>query len=155
MSNVTIGAPAPDFTLPASGADKPEVSLSDYLGRKIILYFYPKNNTTACTKESCDFRDAEPDFRNANAIVLGISTDGVKSHGNFRAKHSLPFPLLSDTEHKVAELYGVWQLKKLYGREYMGVVRSTFLIDEKGRLVKEWRGVKVAGHAEAVLASLN
>ncbi|OXM13992.1 thioredoxin-dependent thiol peroxidase [Paenibacillus herberti] len=155
MSNLTIGEPAPDFTLPAAGAEEPHVSLSDYRGSKVILYFYPKNNTTACTQESCDFRDMEPSFRGAGAVVLGISPDGVKSHDNFRAKHELPFTLLSDQEHEVAELYGVWQLKKLYGREYMGVVRSTFLIDEEGRLVKEWRGLKVKGHAAEVLASLN
>ncbi|QGG57912.1 thioredoxin-dependent thiol peroxidase [Paenibacillus sp. B01] len=154
MTQLTLGELAPDFTLAASGTDKPEASLSDFRGRKVILYFYPKNNTPGCTQESCDFRDAMPAFAGADAIVLGISPDSVKSHGNFRAKHGLTFPLLSDPDHAAAEAYGVWQLKKLYGREYMGIVRSTFLIDEEGRLVKEWRGVKVAGHAADVLQSL-
>ncbi|ASS67037.1 MULTISPECIES: peroxiredoxin [unclassified Paenibacillus] len=148
------GQPAPDFTLPAAGAEREAVTLSQYRGRKVILYFYPKDLTSSCTQEACDFRDAWPDFDGQGAVVLGISPDPVKSHHRFRDKHGLPFPLLSDPEHAACEAYGVWQLKKLYGREYMGVVRSTFLIDEEGRLVKEWRGVKVKGHAADVLASL-
>ncbi|MFC4777973.1 thioredoxin-dependent thiol peroxidase [Paenibacillus sp. GCM10023252] len=149
MSKLEIGQEVPDFTLPASNGG--EVSLSDYRGKKVVLYFYPKDNTPTCTTESCDFRDAHPSFEGVNAVVLGISPDDIKSHGKFIAKHELPFLLLSDTEQKICELFGVWQLKKLYGREYMGVVRSTFLIDEEGKLAAEWRGVKVKGHIQQVL----
>lgn len=147
-----LGQLAPDFTLPASNGE--EVSLSSFRGKKVVIYFYPRDMTAACTKQSCDFRDAYSEYRQHNAVVLGISTDNMKSHLRFIEKKELPFLLLSDTEHQVCELYGVWQLKKLYGKEYMGIVRSTFLIDEQGRLVKEWRKVKVKGHIEEVLAAV-
>lgn len=142
----------PDFTLPASTGE--EITLSSFRGRKVVLYFYPKDNTPACTQEACDFRDALPQIETKGAVVLGISPDELKSHGKFAEKYSLPFPLLSDKDHHVSELYGVWQLKKMYGREFWGVVRSTFLIDEEGRLIKEWRKLRVAGHAGDVVSVL-
>lgn len=142
----------PDFTLPASTGE--EITLSSFRGRKVVLYFYPKDNTPACTQEACDFRDALPQIEAKGAVVLGISPDELKSHGKFAEKYSLPFPLLSDKDHHVSEMYGVWQLKKMYGREFWGVVRSTFLIDEEGRLIKEWRKLRVAGHAGDVVSVL-
>ncbi|MGG4034459.1 thioredoxin-dependent thiol peroxidase [Paenibacillus cisolokensis] len=152
MSQVEIGREVPDFTLPASnGAD---VSLSDFRGKKVVLYFYPKDMTPGCTQESCDFRDANAAFADRNTVILGISPDDVKSHNKFIEKHGLPFLLLADTDQKVCKMFGVWQKKKMFGREYMGVVRSTFLIDEEGRLAREWRNVKVEGHADEVLAAV-
>ncbi|SFE74818.1 peroxiredoxin Q/BCP [Paenibacillus catalpae] len=148
MSALEIGKKAPDFKLPASNGEI--VKLSDYRGKKVVIYFYPKDNTPTCTQQACDFRDAYPAMADSNTVVLGISPDPVKSHEKFIGKQSLPFLLLSDEQHKVCEKYGVWQMKKLYGREYMGVVRSTFLIDEKGKLAREWRGVKIKGHVQQV-----
>ncbi|MGO4109579.1 thioredoxin-dependent thiol peroxidase [Paenibacillus sp. YAF4_2] len=148
MSAIEVGKKAPDFKLPASNGET--VKLSDYRGKKVVIYFYPKDNTPTCTQQACDFRDAYPAMVDHNTVVLGISPDPVKSHEKFIGKQGLPFLLLSDEEHKVCEKYGVWQMKKLYGREYMGVVRSTFLIDEKGKLVREWRGVKIKGHVQQV-----
>lgn len=150
--NITIGQEVPDFTLPASTGR--EISLSEYRGRKVLLYFYPKDSTPACTQEACDFRDAHDTLSAHGAVVLGISTDSIASHGKFSTKHSLPFPLLSDEEHKVSELFGVWQQKKLYGKEFMGIVRSTFLIDEDGILRAEWRKVRVKGHVDAALEQI-
>ncbi|WP_036696724.1 thioredoxin-dependent thiol peroxidase [Paenibacillus taiwanensis] len=147
-----IGQLVPDFTLP--GSSDQNVSLSNYRGRKVVLYFYPKNNTPACTQESCDFRDFHGDFEKWNTTVIGISPDPLKSHAKFAGKYELPFLLLSDEEHQVAEQFGVWQLKKLYGKEYFGIVRSTFLIDEEGKLKQAWRNVKVKGHIEAVLEAV-
>jgi thioredoxin-dependent peroxiredoxin len=149
QERVRIGEFVPDFTLPAS--DGTEFTLSRCRGRKVVLYFYPKDSTPTCTQQACDFRDYNAEFAKLNAVVVGISPDDLKSHGKFIAKHELPFLLLADTERKVCELFGVWTLKKLYGREYMGVERSTFLIDEEGRLVREWRKVKIKGHIAAVL----
>ncbi|WP_379127643.1 thioredoxin-dependent thiol peroxidase [Paenibacillus sp. sgz500958] len=146
MPTISIGEAVPDFTLPAS--DGTLVSLSQYRGRKILLYFYPKNMTPACTEEACEFRDAHDIITAQGAVVLGISTDSVQSHIKFAAKYGLPFLLLADEEHRVAEMFGVWQLKKLYGKEFMGIVRSTFLIDEQGVLVEEWRKIRVKGHVE-------
>lgn len=142
----------PDFRLPASGGE--EIALSNYRGSKVVLYFYPKNMTPACTQEACDFRDRTAELRALGAVVLGISTDPVSSHDRFRDKQSLSFPLLSDGDHQVCQLFGVWQVKKMYGREYEGIVRSTFLIDEEGRLVKEWRKVRVKGHADEVVEAV-
>lgn len=153
MNTLAIGQKVPDFTLPSSSGQ--EVSLSDYLGRKVILYFYPKNMTPGCTQEACEFRDAHDQITALGAVVLGISPDPVASHVKFTEKNSLPFPLLSDVDHKVSEMFGVWQLKKLYGKEFMGIVRSTFLIDEQGILVEEWRKVRVKGHVEKTLAELS
>ncbi|RED30711.1 thioredoxin-dependent thiol peroxidase [Paenibacillus sp. VMFN-D1] len=152
MTQFAVGDIVPDFTLPASTGE--EITLSSFRGRKVVLYFYPKDNTPACTQEACDFRDALPQIEAKGAVVLAISPDELKSHGKFAEKYSLPFPLLSDKDHHVSELYGVWQLKKMYGREFWGVVRSTFLIDEEGRLIKEWRKLRVAGHAGDVVSVL-
>jgi peroxiredoxin Q/BCP len=146
---LTIGQTVPDFTLPASNGEN--VSLHQYRGKKLVIYFYPEDLTPGCTNEACDFRDYYGQFRDLGVEVIGISRDEIKRHEKFIAKHSLPFLLLSDPDHRVAELFGVWALKKMYGREYMGIVRSTFLIDEEGRLVREWRRVKVKGHVQAVL----
>lgn len=152
MTQLQMGNQAPDFVLPASNGEN--VSLSGFRGRNVVLYFYPKDMTTACTLQSCDFRDANAEMLKHNTVVLGISTDTVKSHQRFIEKKELPFLLLADTEHEVCELYGVWQLKKLYGREYMGLVRSTFLINAEGKLVQEWGKVRVKGHSEQVLEAV-
>jgi peroxiredoxin Q/BCP len=144
-----IGKKAPKFKLPASSGDM--LSLMDLRGKQVVLFFYPKDMTPTCTEQACDMRDHYGEFEAHNTVVLGISTDGVKSHLNFIAKKELPYVLLADEKHKVCEQYGVWQMKKLYGREYMGIVRSTFLIDAKGNLAREWRKVKVKGHAGEVL----
>lgn len=152
MNKIEVGQEVPDFTLPASTGQN--ISLSDYRGRKVVLYFYPKNMTPACTQEACEFRDAGDPIARSNAVVLGISPDSLSSHAKFIEKNSLPFPLLSDEDHTVSQLFGVWQLKKLYGKEFMGIVRSTFLIDEQGILIKEWRKVRVKGHVEALLGEI-
>lgn len=149
MNKPQIGEPVPEFALPSS--EGRTIALSEYRGRKVVLYFYPKNMTPACTQEACDFRDAHERILARGAAILGISLDPQASHAKFIAKNSLPFPLLSDEDHKVCEMFGVWQLKKLYGREYMGLVRSTFLIDEEGKLQAEWRNVRVKGHVAAIL----
>ncbi|MBM6998119.1 thioredoxin-dependent thiol peroxidase [Paenibacillus sp. DXFW5] len=149
---VQIGKPVPDFRLPADSGE--DISLSQFRGRKVVLYFYPKDSTPACTQEACDFRDLAQAYGEYGAVVLGISGDTVKSHGRFVQKQGLNFPLLSDESHEVCGLFGVWQLKKMYGREFEGIVRSTFLIDEEGKLLREWRGVRVKGHAEQVLEAL-
>lgn len=141
---------APTFTLPNQNGDM--ISLEDYRGQKVVLYFYPKDATPGCTTEACDFRDATP--RLNGAVVIGISADSQKKHQNFIAKHELPFDLLVDDTHEVSELYGVWQLKKNYGKEYYGIVRSTFLINEDGYIEQEWRSVKVNGHVDEVVAAL-
>ncbi|MDQ0196689.1 thioredoxin-dependent thiol peroxidase [Paenibacillus wynnii] len=153
MNTITIGDTVPDFTLPAS--DGNQVSLSQYRGQKIILYFYPKDMTPACTQEACEFRDVHDQITIKGAVILGISPDRLESHTKFIAKNELPFLLLSDEDHKVSEMFGVWQLKKLYGKEFMGIVRSTFLIDEEGVLKQEWRKVRVKGHVEAAVELLD
>ncbi|KNH34659.1 MULTISPECIES: thioredoxin-dependent thiol peroxidase [Exiguobacterium] len=140
---------APTFTLP--NAQGESISLEDYRGKKVVLYFYPKDSTPGCTTEACDFRDATQAFEENNTVILGVSADSQKRHQNFIAKYELPFQLLSDVDHKVCEQYGVWQLKKNYGKEYFGIVRSTFLIDESGEIVKEWRSVKVKDHVAEAL----
>jgi peroxiredoxin Q/BCP len=144
-----IGDKAPDFTLPADGGGK--VSLKDLRGKTIILYFYPKDYTSGCTAEACAFRDQLPDFSKAKATVLGVSRDSVASHDKFKKKYGLTFPLLADEEGKVTEAYGTWVEKSMYGRKYMGIDRSTFLIDGKGVIRGIWRKVKVPGHADEVL----
>lgn len=148
---LSIGSMAPDFTLPSADG---EVRLSDFRGRLVVLYFYPKDMTPGCTQQACDFRDAYGELTKHGAVVIGVSTDDVERHIRFRDKYGLPFILLSDPDHAVCELYGVWQAKKLYGREFMGIVRSTFLIDEEGRLIREWRNVKPKAHIEDVLAAI-
>lgn len=140
---------APTFTLP--NAQGETISLEDYRGKKVVLYFYPKDSTPGCTTEACDFRDATQAFEENNTVILGVSADSQKRHQNFIAKYELPFQLLSDVDHEVCEQYGVWQLKKNYGKEYFGIIRSTFLIDESGEIVKEWRSVKVKYHVAEAL----
>jgi len=141
-----------DFTLPNAQGEM--VSLSDFRGKKVIVYFYPKDSTPGCTTEACDFRDASEDFAAKNTVILGISADSQKRHQNFISKYELPFELLSDVDHTVCEQYGVWQLKKNYGKEYYGIVRSTFLINESGELIQEWRSVKVKDHVTEALSFL-
>ncbi|MFN3653443.1 MAG: thioredoxin-dependent thiol peroxidase [Armatimonadota bacterium] len=147
-----IGDLAPDFTLPAT--DGEPVRLSDLRSRKVVLYFYPKDLTPGCTQEACDFRDRYAELQAAGAVLLGISPDPVKSHQRFTEKHALPFSLLADEGAAVATEYGVWKEKSMYGKTYMGVERTTFLIDEEGRIAQVWPKVKVNGHAEQVLAAL-
>jgi peroxiredoxin Q/BCP len=149
---VTEGEPAPDFTL-TSDAGEP-VSLSDFRGRPVVLYFYPKDDTPGCTTQACGIRDAYGEFERAGAVVLGVSPDDVKRHVKFREKYELPFTLLADPEHEVAERYGVWGEKRSRGRNYFGVKRSTFLITPDGTVAKVMHDVKPAAHADDVLAAL-
>ncbi|WP_102028949.1 thioredoxin-dependent thiol peroxidase [Salirhabdus sp. Marseille-P4669] len=146
---VEVGKKAPDFELLASNGEK--VKLSDYKGKHVVLYFYPKDMTPGCTTQACDFRDRHESFKELDAVILGVSPDPLDRHEKFINKHDLPFLLLADEEHKVAEEYGVWVLKKNFGKEYMGIERSTFVIDKEGNLVKEWRKVKVDGHVDEAL----
>ena len=146
------GQKAPDFTLVSEKGE--QVKLADFRGKNVILYFYPKDMTPGCTTEACDFRDKHEDFSKLNAVVLGVSPDNAQKHTKFIDKHGLPFSLLVDEDHAVAEAYGVWVLKKMYGREYMGIERSTFLIDTEGNLMKAWRKVRVKNHIEEVYAFL-
>jgi thioredoxin-dependent peroxiredoxin len=144
-----IAEQAPDFQLEASNGEL--MKLSDFRGSNIVLYFYPKDMTPTCTTQACDFRDYYNEFQDVNAVILGVSTDPIKQHEKFIEKYQLPFRLLADEEQKAANAYGVWKLKKNFGKEYMGIERSTFLIDKNGTLVKEWRKVKVKGHVEEAL----
>ncbi len=143
---------APDFELPADNGDT--VRLGDLRGTRVVLYFYPKDDTSGCTKQACGFRDAMPAIRERDAVVLGISPDPVRSHEKFRDKYELNFPLLADEDHAVALAYGAWGKKKLYGREYEGILRSTFVIDADGRIDKVFRRVRPAESATQVLAEL-
>ncbi len=149
---VNEGEEAPDFTLQAD--DERKVSLKDYRGKKVVLYFYPKDGTPGCTREAIEFRDIAKEFEKEGAIILGVSKDSIKSHQRFKQKHELPFTLLSDPEGKVLDLYGVWKKKSLYGRTFMGTERTTFLIDEKGIVKKIYRKVKAKGHAQVCLLDL-
>ncbi|MEM9221468.1 MAG: thioredoxin-dependent thiol peroxidase [Pseudomonadota bacterium] len=149
MSEIDEGSKAPDFTLPGDNAS--EISLSSYRGKPVVLYFYPKDNTSGCTKEAQAFNDLWPTFKKAGVTVIGVSPDSAASHDKFKAKFDLAFPLAADTETEVANAYGVWKEKSMYGKKYMGVERSTFLINKDGKVAKAWRKVKVPGHAEAVL----
>ena len=146
------GDPAPAFDLPSD--DGPEVCLVDLRGKKVVLFFYPKDNTSGCTTEACEFRDEIHRFEAGNAVVLGVSPDPVASHRKFRSKYELNFPLLVDHDHVVVEAYGVWKEKSMYGRTYWGVERSTFLIDEGGTIARVWRKVRPRGHAETVAEAL-
>ncbi len=147
---VTEGEPAPGFTLTSdSGA---QVRLSDFRGKQVVLYFYPKDDTPGCTTEACEFRDSYDRFREQGIEVIGVSPDGAESHRKFKDKYELPFPLLADPDHAAAEAYGVWREKKNYGKTYMGIDRSTFVIGPDGTLVKAMRGIKAAGHAPDLLA---
>jgi peroxiredoxin Q/BCP len=147
---LNVGDPAPDFDLSTDGGG--QARLSDYKGRKLVLYFYPKDDTTGCTNEANGFSELAKDFAAADTTVIGVSKDSVKSHDKFKAKYSLDFTLASDVEGKVVEAYGSWVEKSMYGRKYMGIDRSTFLIDGEGRIRKLWRKVKVRGHVAEVLA---
>jgi peroxiredoxin Q/BCP len=153
MSNwVEEGESAPDFTLPSD--DGRQVKLSDLRGKPVVLYFYPKDDTPGCTKEACAFRDRTQELAAKGAVVLGVSPDDVASHGQFRDKYRLNFPLLADAEHQVAERYGAWREKNMYGKISMGIQRSTFLIGGDGKVRKVWKKVNVDGHDEAVLDAL-
>ncbi|GAB4295120.1 MAG: thioredoxin-dependent thiol peroxidase [Ignavibacteriaceae bacterium] len=149
---VEEGKKAPDFKLKDQNGKQHK--LSDYKGKKVVLYFYPKDNTPGCTTEACNFRDEFSAFRKLDAVIIGVSPDSITSHKNFAEKYNLPFTLLSDEEKKVIEKYGVWVEKTLYGRKYMGVERSTFIIDENGKIKKIFRKVKVNGHNKEVTEAL-
>ncbi len=146
------GTKAPAFTLLSDSGQK--VKLSDFSGKYVVLYFYPKDDTPGCTKEACAFRDADTKMKKLGAVVLGVSPDTVQSHEKFRDKFELNFPLLADTDHAIAEKYGAWREKNMYGKKSMGVQRSTFLIDPQGKLIKVWKKVSVDGHDTAVLDAL-
>lgn len=147
-----IQTKSPDFTLPDQ--DGVPQTLSEYQGKWVLIYFYPKDDTPGCTKEACSLGELFPNFKKLKAVILGISVDSVKSHKKFADKYKLPFTLLSDSEKKVVEMYGVWQKKKFMGREYMGILRTSFLIDPKGKIVKVYENVKPEIHAEEVLNDL-
>ncbi len=146
------GQTAPPFELPADNGDP--VSLKDFKGQPVVLYFYPRDLTPGCTQEACEFRDQWTAVKKKGAVVLGVSADPVKKHQAFKEKHSLPFPLLSDEKKETLKAYGVWKKKKFMGREFMGIVRSTFLIDKSGRIEKIWSPVSLKGHVEEVVNSL-
>ena len=147
--SLDVGDKAPSFTLPTDGGGK--ISLKDLKGKTVVLYFYPKDDTSGCTAEACAFRDALPDFSKVDAEIIGISKDPVKKHDKFKEKYAINFPLASDEDGKVCEAYGTWVEKSMYGRKYMGIERSTFVIDGKGVIRDVWRKVKVPGHADDVL----
>jgi peroxiredoxin Q/BCP len=149
---VQEGDKAPDFTLADDNGKK--VKLSSFKGQPVVLYFYPADDTPGCTKEACAFRDRKADLAKAGAKVLGVSPDTTESHGKFRDKFELNFPLLADPDHFVAERYGAWREKNMYGKKFMGIQRSTFLIDAQGKIAKVWKAVKVDGHDVQVLAAL-
>lgn len=149
MSELTVGNPAPDFDLATDGGGR--ISLSSLKGRKVVLYFYPKDDTPGCTKEAIAFSALAGSFEEAGATIVGVSPDKAEKHDKFKAKHELKVLLGADTDTEVANRYGVWVEKSMYGRKYMGIERSTFLIDAQGRIAAIWRKVKVPGHAEAVL----
>ncbi len=150
--SVSEGAAAPSFTLESSAGNK--ISLKDLKGKKVVLYFYPKDDTPGCTKEACSFRDGIGELKKLGAVVLGVSPDDVESHEKFIKKYNLPFDLLADTDHAVAEKYGVWKEKSMYGRKYMGIERTTFIIDADGKIAKIFPKVKVDAHSEEVAAAL-
>ena len=149
MSTTEVGAAAPDFDSASTAGGRQ--TLGDLRGSKLVLYFYPKDNTSGCTLQGQNFRDLHGEFTAANAVILGVSRESIRSHDNFRGKHDFPFDLLSDPEETLCNAYGVIREKSMYGRKYMGIERSTFLIDEEGVLRREWRKVKVKGHVEEVL----
>ena len=151
MSKIKVDNKSPLFTLPGTAGDW---SLKEQTGNAVVVYFYPKDNTPGCTDEGKQFATLYPQFKKANAVIVGISADSIKAHQNFKAKFEFPFDLLSDADREVCKLYDVIQEKSMYGKKYLGIERSTFLIDAKGVLRAEWRKVKVAAHADAVLAAL-
>jgi len=152
MSSVELNKPVPDFEAQATGDQT--VRLADLRGQNVVIYFYPKDNTPGCTTEGQDFRDRMKEFVEHDTEIFGVSRDGLKAHENFRAKHEFPFHLISDKDETLCKLFDVIKLKKLYGKEHLGIERSTFLIDKEGVLRKEWRGVKVKDHADEVLEAV-
>ena len=151
---LNVGDAAPDFRL--SSTEGREISLKEFRGKKnVVLYFYPKDDTPGCTKEACSFRDERSKFDKKDAVILGVSFDDLESHKKFAGKFKLPFPLLSDTDKKVAEAYGVYKEKSMYGRTYMGIERSTFVIDKDGKIAQIYRKVKVDGHSDEILEALS
>jgi len=148
MTELSIGDTAHDFTLPTDGGS--EIALSSLKGQKVVLFFYPKDNTPGCTKEALGFNEALTNFKSLNTSIIGISKDSVKKHDNFKAKYDLKFPLASDENSNTCEKYGTWKEKSMYGKTFMGIERSTFLIDENGKIAAIWKKVKVPGHVEAV-----
>lgn len=152
MSSVELNKAVPDFEAAATGDQ--QVRLADLSGKNVVIYFYPKDNTPGCTTEGQEFRDRMKDFVELDTEIFGVSRDGLKAHENFRAKHEFPFHLISDKDEDLCKLFDVIKLKKLYGKEHLGIERSTFLIDKEGVLRKEWRGVKVKGHADEVLEAV-
>lgn len=153
MSELTVGDTAPDFTLPTDNDG--EIKLSNFLGQNVILYFYPKDDTPGCTKESCAFNENLPAFNDLDIKIIGISKCSVKKHNKFKEKYNLQFPLASDENNTVCEQYGVWVEKSMYGKKYMGIERTTFLIDADGIIKNIWSKVKVNGHIEDILGTLN
>lgn len=152
MSQVTVGAPLPDFT---AASTEGEITKASLAGQWTVLYFYPKDHTPGCTTEAQGFRDHHAQFQKAGARIIGVSRDSLKTHGNFIEKQGLPFALIADTDEALCTLFGVMKLKNMYGKQVRGIERSTFLIDPKGVLVREWRGLRVPGHVEAVLQALH
>lgn len=152
-AELKVGDPAPDFRLPST--EGREISLKEFRGKKkVVLYFYPKDDTPGCTKEACSFRDERPKFERGDAVILGVSFDGLESHKKFAKKYRLPFTLLSDEDKEVATAYGVYKEKSLYGRTFMGIERSTFVIGKDGRIARIFRKVKVDGHSDEILGTL-
>ncbi len=147
-----VGDKAPGFQARTEAGE--EFELSDFRGKTVVLYFYPKDDTPGCTKEACDFRDSYEKLLHKGAVLLGVSADDARSHGNFREKYDLPFTLIADEDHSISEAYGVWQEKQMYGKSMMGIVRTTYLIDPKGNIAHVFAKVKVEGHVEEVLAKL-
>lgn len=152
MSALETGQPAPQFTLPRDGGSI--LTLSDFAGKPVVLYFYPKDDTTGCTAQAIDFTQLKPQFEKAGAVVIGVSPDSAKKHDKFKAKYQIGIDLVADEERKALEAYGVWAEKSMYGRKYMGVERSTFLIGSDGKIARIWRKVKVPGHAAEVLEAV-
>ena len=147
-----VGDKAPEFSLPSDSGET--VKLSDFRGKKVVLYFYPKDDTKGCTIEACELRDRTPEIEERDAVVLGVSPDGVKSHRKFKNKYDLPFALLADEDHTVADAYGAWGEKKMYGRTYEGILRRTFIIDEEGRIERAFEKVRPKGHGDEVVEAL-
>jgi peroxiredoxin Q/BCP len=152
MAELKAGDMAPDFEAANDQGEK--IKLSDLRGKRVVLYFYPKDNTSGCTMQACGFRDAYPKITEKNAVVLGVSPDSARSHQNFRSKFNLPFPLLIDADHKIAEAYDVWREKSMYGRKYMGILRSHFIIDEEGRIADAKYNVKAGDSAKLATGAL-